>query len=264
MPLADLGDIQLFYKDQGEGPPVVGIMGFLLDHRYWAAQASTVARHNRFITFDNRGTGKSGGEAPSTSEEMAEDTIRLMDFLEIEKAVIFGVSMGGTIAQRLVAAHPERVAGLILAATSARPTEFMMRRHTLARMLAEDWGPRKLFEASLLFFFTPKFFEAGRDVIDRVFDALDREGDSLPLASVLKQLDVVEKHDSVADLPHIDCPTLVMGAKMDVMVPYIASEEIAAAIPGAEFATFETGHAFMIEEMDACNRRIAQFLASLR
>ena len=264
MPLADLGDIRLFYKDQGDGPPVVGIMGFMLDHRFWAAQASTITRHHRFITFDNRGIGRSSRHVASSSEEMADDTIRLMDHLGVEKAIVFGVSMGGTIAQRLVVAHPDRVSGLILAATCARPNEFMLRRHALARLLAEQWGPQRLFEASLLFFFTPRFFEAGREVIDRIYDSVDPEGAALPAETVLGQLDVVEKHDALADLPHITCPTLVMGAKMDFMVPYFASEEIAAAIPGAELVTFESGHAFMIEEMEPFNRRVAQFLETLR
>ncbi len=73
----------------------------------------------------------------------------------------------------------------------------------------------------------------------------------------------IGKHDTLAQLGSITCPTLVFGAKMDVMVPGFASEEIAAAILGAELTMFETGHGCMVEEMDAVNARISSFLASL-
>jgi pimeloyl-ACP methyl ester carboxylesterase len=57
---------------------------------------------------------------------------------------------------------------------------------------------------------------------------------------------------------------LVLGGRMDMTVPYFGSEEIAAAIPGAKLVTFETGHGCMIEEMDAFNAAVSEFLASLR
>jgi pimeloyl-ACP methyl ester carboxylesterase len=110
MPLADLGDIKISYSSFGDGPPVLAI-----------------AERNRFITFDNRGTGRTEGPAISTIDEMADDALRLLDHLEIDKTVVFGVSMGGAIAQRFVLDHPERVSALILGITFARPLEYMRR-----------------------------------------------------------------------------------------------------------------------------------------
>jgi pimeloyl-ACP methyl ester carboxylesterase len=78
------------------------------------------------------------------------------------------------------------------------------------------------------------------------------------------QLDALDKHDTIAALGTIEVPTLVFGARMDVMVPGFASQEIADAIPGAEFKMFETGHGCMIEEMEAVNSLITRFLTSLR
>jgi pimeloyl-ACP methyl ester carboxylesterase len=77
------------------------------------------------------------------------------------------------------------------------------------------------------------------------------------------QLDAIEKHDVLAELASVSIPTLVIAGQRDVMVPAFASEEIAAAIPGAEFEMFETGHGLMIEEMDRFNARIRAFLDSL-
>jgi pimeloyl-ACP methyl ester carboxylesterase len=267
MPTADLGDFQLYYRESGDGPPVLGIMGFALDQRYWATQiAGVLEGGHRFITFDNRGVRRSSGEPPSSIEEMADDAVRLLDHLGIDKAVIYGVSMGGAIAQRLVIDHPERVSALILALTFARPIEFMRRQHHFARFVLEHGGVREMTEASLIRMFTPRFFEVGQENVDRMLAALFVEGEEGPASpDVLRgQLDAIEKHDVLVDLKDVSVPTLVIGAKMDQIVPGLASEEIAATIPGAELVMLETGHGSGVEEMEAFNTAVSTFLNRLR
>ena len=265
MPLAELGDIDLHYKKYGSGPAVLGVMGFGLDQRYWAAQVPAVSASNTFITFDNRGTGRSSLKPAESIEQMADDAVRLLDHLEIEKAVIFGTSMGGTIAQRIALDHPERLDALILTITWARPIEFMRRQHELARLVISELGPDRFIDATLLWMFTPRFFEMGREMIDQMMGALNAPGapDMMTAEALLAQLDAFSNHDTLAELPKISVPTLVAGGKMDVMVPGFASEEIAAAIPGARLEMFETGHGLMIEEMQRFNDLIREFLDSL-
>jgi pimeloyl-ACP methyl ester carboxylesterase len=264
MPLADLGDITLHYTERGAGPPVLGIMGFALDQRFWAAQVPVVSARHRFITFDNRGVGRSSKVPATTIDEMAGDAVRLLDHLAIDKAIVFGVSMGGAIAQRLTLDHPDRVSALILAVTFARPIEFMRRQHELARTLVRIGGPELLLDASLVRMFTPQFFEVGQESIDRMVAVFREGGDEMASEQVLLgQLDALDKHDALAELPRISCPTLVVGAKMDMMVPGLGSEEIAAAIPGAELTMFATGHGMMIEEMEPFNARLTEFLDGL-
>jgi aminoacrylate hydrolase len=266
MPFAEFDDLRIHYQQRGEGPVVLGIMGFGLDQRFWAAQIPTITERHTFLTLDNRGTGRSTGTPSTTIDEMVEDAVRLLDHLAIERAIVIGASMGGAIAQRLALDHPDRVVALILAVTWARPIEFMRRQEVLARTVIRGGGPEALVEASLVRMFTPRFFEIGAEAIDQMMRAFEGESGAGMLASqeVLEaQLDAISKHDVLADLPRIGCPTLVVGGRMDMMVPYFASEEIAAAIPGAELATFETGHALMFEEMDPFNARLAEFLAGV-
>ena len=237
-------------------------MGFGLDQRYWAGQIGPCTEANRFITFDNRGVGRSTGAMVSDIEQMAHDAVRLLDHLEIERATVFGASMGGAIAQRLALDHPQRVSALILAITWARPIEFMRRQTDLARKVIEMGGAEALVDASLIWMFTPRFFEVGRDVIDQMVMALFAGSGPEPASAevLLAQLDAINKHDVIADLGRIACPTLVVGGRMDMMVPGFAAEEIAATIPNAELTMFDTGHGLMVEEMDAFNRRLAEFL----
>ncbi len=264
MATADLGDLELNYSEHGEGSPVLGIMGFSLDKRFWAAQIPAVTKTHRFIVFDNRGIGRSSGGAPTSIDQMADDTLRLLDHLEIERTVLFGVSMGGTIAQRLVLDHPDRVEALILAVTWARPIEFMRRQHDITRALFDLGEERLLLPASMLKMFSPRFFEVGREVIDQMIAAAERPGAEAPSVDVLRgQLDAIDKHDVLAELSSIKCPTLVLGAHMDQIVPGFGAEEIAATIPGAELEMFATGHGCMIEEAAGFNAAVERFLGSL-
>lgn len=262
MPDADLGDVTLHYKEHGHGPPCLGVMGFALDQRYWAMQVQGVTKTHRFITFDNRGIGRSTGEPVTSIKEMADDAVRLLDHLGIEKTVVFGLSMGGAISQRIAVDHPDRVSALILGITCARPIEFMRRQHEIARFVINNGGPQVLFEASLVRMFTPEFFEVGRDVVDQMVKA-SISGEQVSGAVLLGQLDALDGHDVLHELPRISVPTLVIGAKMDQMMPAFASREIAEAIPGARLVMFETGHGCSVEEMERFNATVHDFLAGL-
>lgn len=266
MPIADLGDIQLGYSTFGadDRPPAVGVMGFSLDRRSWAPQVSAVTRTHRFVTFDNRGIGRSSGPLVSTIDEMANDTVRLMDHLGIERSVLFGMSMGGTIAQRVALDHPDRVEGLILAVTWARPIEYMRRQHEVTRKILEI-APEELLEASLLKMFTPRFFELGRETIDQIVKVFGAEGPPGPdaVAVLRAQLEAIDKFDCLAELESVTSPTLVIGGKVDMIVPSFGAEEIATAIAGAKLVMLETGHGCMVEEMDSFNRTVTDFLARL-
>lgn len=114
----------------------------------------------------------------------------------------------------------------------------------------------------MLWMFTPQFFEIGRESIDQLMRAFSGPGapDSASPEVLTAQMEALHKHDALAQLHGVSCPTLVFGGRLDMMVPYFASEEIARAIPGAEFVTFETGHGLMFEEMDRFNSVLRDFL----
>ncbi len=116
-----VGDNELFYVEQGSGFPVVLIHGLAGDHTAWTPQLQRLAIRHRVIAFDNRGAGRSTQrDEPVTTEELARDTLDLMDQLEVERAHVIGRSMGGAIAQHMVLLEPERVETLVLCASFAR------------------------------------------------------------------------------------------------------------------------------------------------
>lgn len=262
MPTFEHHGAQIYYRTEGEGPPVLGIMGFAADHRLWAAQVPAICEKNTFITFDNRGVGRSSGAPVETLEEMADDAAALLDHLGLDDALVIGASMGGAIAQHLVLRHPGRVRALVLVVTFARTAEYMRRETRVARELLRLAGPRAFVEATLVHLFTPRFFEIGEEALNQVIASFFSGGEAeVPALQVLDgQMRAIDRHDLTAELDKISCPTLVVGGRLDMMVPAFCSEELAAAIPGAELRMFDSGHALMFEEMDAFNALLRDFL----
>lgn len=121
MARAQIGEIQINYETHGKGPPLIMILGLGQDMATWGLQISELSSHFKLIVFDNRDSGKSSlCKGNYSTEDMAQDTIGLMDHLGIERAHLLGTSMGGMIAQQVAIMAPERVNSLILAGTTSR------------------------------------------------------------------------------------------------------------------------------------------------
>ena len=108
MYIENCNGIRMNYTQCGEGEPLILIMGLGADVSKWVDHVNAYKRYFCCISVDNRGAGKTS--APSedaySTEQMAEDTVALMDAMGIESAHIHGISMGGAIAQVIAARHP--------------------------------------------------------------------------------------------------------------------------------------------------------------
>ena len=119
MPKVDAGGSELYCERAGSGEPLLLIQGMSATHRAWGRDfLAPLEESFECIVFDNRGMGLSGeARMPFSTADMAGDVAALLDALEIERAHVLGISMGGMIAQELALAHPERVRSLSLGAT---------------------------------------------------------------------------------------------------------------------------------------------------
>jgi len=118
----DVGKTQLYYEEMGEGHPLVLLHGGLLDRRMWDDQFEGFAKKYRVIRFDVRNHGDSKG-VPDTFKHY-EDLRKVMHRLNIEKAAVLGLSLGGRIAIDFAIAYPENTSTIILAAPGASGYEF--------------------------------------------------------------------------------------------------------------------------------------------
>ena len=120
MPTAKINGINIYYEVHGAGDPLLLIMGLGANATAWEAQIPALNREYKVIAFDNRGSGRSDKPTVMYSmRQMADDAVLLLDQLGVAAAHVFGMSMGGMIAQELTLQHPARVKSLVLGATMA-------------------------------------------------------------------------------------------------------------------------------------------------
>jgi len=277
MPTADVGDVQLYYDEQGSGEPLLLIMGLAADSTAWLYQIPDFAKRYRTISFDNRGVGRSSKPAgPYTIHQMADEAAALLDALDVPRAHVVGVSMGGMIAQELVLRHPQRVRGLVLACTYPEPSRDVEEhlqisvqqfggKVTSGGQIEIDFSalnPLMFFQQMLPNVFNPEFIATELPKLIQVFSGGLQYGFSLE--AVLGQVAAVMAHKTTDRLHRIEAPTLVLTGDADRLVPPSNSDILAARIPNAKLVKIPGGsHGFNFETPDIFNRTVLEFLASV-
>jgi pimeloyl-ACP methyl ester carboxylesterase len=260
MPLANVNGININYSVEGQGEPLVMIMGFGGDQSAWKRQVSAFKKHYQVITFDNRGTGKSdkpkGLYSPTL---MANDTIQLMNYLKIEKANILGISMGGLIAQEIAINYPERILKLILASTFACQDN-EANGITSNMLAAAELPPRQGFNRLLDASFN-KYFN--RFILIPLIKLQTRRIKEPEITSHMGQVDGIKGYDSLDRLPLIKAPTLVLTGTKDRVIKPESSNTISQKIPNAKLVKIDKGsHVICWEMSKVFNKEVLDFLKS--
>lgn len=251
---------ELHYEVHGQGPPLVLISGLNGVGGFWQPHLEALARNYTVVLHDHRGTGRSSPSRIDYSvEQMAGDLIELLDHLEIGKADFVGHSTGGAICQVLGIDHPERVASLVLSATWTAADGYFRRLFELRADVLRAMGPEAYARASLMFMRPPAWI--------RDHDATQSEEVAVMVANfpvpgvMLSRIAALLEFDRRAELGRISAPTLVVGARDDMVTPIYYSEELARLIPGAEIAILEAGgHFFPVSEAEAFRGLLLEFL----
>ena len=252
--------IDAYYRREGEGPPVVLIMGTGLDHRCWDAQVAEFRRSYECIRFDNRGTGRTSSAGRDVSIRlMADDTASLMDELGVGRAHISGLSMGSCIAQELALSRPDLVETLQLHGTWGRAHAYAARKFAAQVQLLKTFDLRAAYEINVLWFLTPDFMLR---YPERVADQIEAIVESAPSRDDLVSLYTANlRHDALDRLHRIEAPTLVTVGTFDLALPPMYAREVADAIPGSELLLFEGGgHLHNLENPEEFNAVSLDFL----
>jgi len=244
---------------EGQGEPLVMIMGFSATSRGWIRQVPFFEKYYQVITFDNRGAGKSDKPmGPYSTRMMADDTLGLMDLLGIEKAHLMGASMGGMIAQELAINYPQRVMKLVLACTYASQDETS--GDTLEQTRFLQLTPEKKASAMIGLAFNKPLY---RFIFGLLATAQARFVGTSGTGGIAGQSEACRQHNTLDRLPLITAPTLVIVGTGDKIIKPISSEVIAGKMPNAKLVRVGGGsHCFSFEMKNEFNREVLSFLKS--
>lgn len=253
--------IKIYWNEQGLGPPVLLIMGLAYPSCMWYRTRPVLNASYRTIAFDNRGIGQSDvPPGPYSIADMASDAAHVLDAAAIGSAHIFGVSMGGMIAQEFALRYPERVHSLILGCTAAGGPTAQHAEPAVIEMLKSrgDMTAEEAAEASV-----PFIYDSGtpRHLID---EDIDMRRPWFPTRDgYFAQLQAIMTWEAYSRLPQITVPTLVIHGKNDRLVPPGNGELIAARIPGARLVMLDrAGHLFFTDQPEAAHTAIREFLSA--
>jgi len=251
MPFVEHQGAKLYWDEEGEGEPLLLIIGLGSSSRLWERVRGELAEHFRTIAFDHRGIGRSTlGNAKYSMALMAMDAAAVLDAAEVEEAHVFGTSMGGMVAQEFALNFPHRVSSLILGCTMAGgPTAIRAPRPMTEGLTPEQIGhllialsyhpstPRKLIEEDLGLIGVPN---------PAVYQA---------------QLESILSWECFSRLPQIEVPTLLIHGDADQRIPFDNSPLIAAQLPNAKVVALpDTGHVFFTEKPAATFEAVLDFL----
>lgn len=256
--------IEIAFTETGQGVPVVLLHGFPFDKSMWSEQLAAIAAAGfNAIAPDLRGLGESKSASEvATMDEMARDVAALLDELNVEDAVICGLSMGGYVAFEFTYLFPTRVRGLVLAGTRApadNEQEKAGREQQVQTMLRAGMVPISI--ATLPKLLAPGTIAEKPDLVKRVRAMITR---SDPKGAAAAQRGMAARRDYTEDLPQINVPTLIIVGREDSIRPVADAEFLQRGIRNSRLEIIEdAAHMTNMEQPEVFNKALLEFLKRL-
>ena len=257
-----VNDVDLYYERHGAGDPLLficGLGGHLAEIPYLI---ESYGRHLEFIVYDQRGCGRSGKpEGEYSMAGFADDAAALLDALGVERAFVYGSSMGGMVAQEFALRHPQRVRALILGCTTAGAVRGVQPSPETVQALVRNQsltGDEAL-EAGWRLGYSGPWIAANREALfarSRIASQW-----SATRESYMRQVIAAARHDTYDRLHQLSCPVMIIHGQDDVMMPVGNAALMAERIPHAEVHILEgMGHGYNLEAQEIADERVLDFL----
>lgn len=254
MPTVQRPDLDLYYECRGSGPHLLLCNGSGATIEGSGPLIGALAQHFEVAVHDQRCLGRTG--VPATQATMADyaaDAIALLDHLGWDRALVFGISFGGMVAQELAVTAPERIERLALLCTSPGGdggSSYPL--HELASLSPDDRARISLHNLDTRF--TPEWLQThpyDQALVQVMVERGQRERTADEIRGEAMQLDARRHHDVWDRLPRITAPTLIAAGRYDGLAPLANSEAIASRIAGSELRVYDGGHAFVFQDRQA-------------
>ncbi|MBV8771751.1 MAG: alpha/beta fold hydrolase [Deltaproteobacteria bacterium] len=266
MPRISVGTIEIHYETYGEGAPLLLIMGFGASGAAWLP-ILPMLQGFKCIYYDNRGTGSSDAPADGyTIPQMADDASSLLRTIGVSRAKVFGISMGGMIAQELTLRHPEQVERVVLGCTTpggahaVRPPEHRIEQLMRGLELVQSDNLDTALDVMMPLLFPEDFIAAHPELRQFMTAGLKMAPPPQPQVLELTRAGVLD-FDAYDRLSQIKCPVLIVHGDQDVLAPVENATLIKNRVQQAElFIIPGAGHSFAASDPVAVHQRITEWL----
>jgi pimeloyl-ACP methyl ester carboxylesterase len=260
MPHADVNDQRLFYEDTGDGDDVIVFShGYFMSHAMFDAQVAALRDRWRCIAWDERGHGQTETTPdPFTYWDSASDLLGLLDHLDVERAVLAGMSQGGYLSLRAALVAPERVRALVLMDTQPGvedPEKAAGYGELIEAWASPEGPPPEVVETVETIILGPGYADAARWM---------GAAKQLPPATVrqISSTLMTREDDVTPRLAELTMPALVIHGEQDLAIDLETARWFADALPDAELVVIDgAGHAANLTHPEAVNPPLEAFLA---
>jgi len=260
-----VNNFNLSYDDLGEGSiPIIFLHGFPFDKSMWQIQLDFLKSSNRVIACDIRAFGKSRDEESSLSIELfADDLIKFMDTLNIERAIVCGLSMGGFVTLTAFKLYPRRFEALVLCDTQciADTIDVKEKRYGIIDEIEVD-GATKFNNAFIKSVFSKDSLSSKKELVEQLRGVVFSNSEHVIKMGLTA---LAERSETCSTLNEITIPTLIICGREDTVTPLAQSEFMNTGIKGSELRVIDNaGHVSNLEQPQAFNKHLLDFLTSLQ
>ena len=250
MPIAHINGVDIFYRDGGQGSPLILIGGFSSDHSSWEPVKKYLETQYRVITFDNRGAGQSTVPTDEyTIDDMARDTVALCQYLGIERAHFVGHSMGGMILQAIMHDYSSVVSAAVISQSGvALNTAYAYFQRARLQLMRERVPTIELIKMELAWCFSHDFLSQG-NTFDELAEFWSLSPHPFSVLGCKGQLSALERVSTTQWLSSITIPTLVLTGDEDIVLPSRCSQPLLDHLSDVRHYEFHRcGHIAHVEQ----------------
>lgn len=258
-----VSNFNLSYDDLGEGgTPVIFLHGYPFSKDMWRKQIDFLQTTNRVIACDIRGFGESEDESSILSIDLfANDLLQFMDRLNIEKAIVCGLSMGGYIALNACKRYPDRFEALILCDTQciADSPEVQEKRYKVIDDIAVN-GVKKFNDGFIESVFHKNTLSSKPELVETLRTVVFENSQQIITAGLLA---LADRSETCSTLGAINIPTLIICGREDEVTPLAQSDFMHQMIEGSIMHVIDNaGHVSNLEQPDEFNQQLLRFLTA--
>jgi pimeloyl-ACP methyl ester carboxylesterase len=258
VPFVESGGARIHWESEGEGTPVLLIMGHLYSSRMWYPLLPALTKGHRAIWFDNRGTGDSDTTSGTTVEQYAADALAVLHAAGETSAHVYGVSMGGGIAAEFAMAYPETTRSVTLGCTMLKTEKTEIKGIAKLMYNLPRWLVRALFKRA-----KPENYgtAAPRDAALRDISVLAQDRFTMP--GVRAQAYAIANYASTEERARarITMPVLILHGDEDKAVPVEQGRKLHEILPHSLYVEFKgAGHNYLVANNEGSTRAFLNFI----